>query len=114
MRRGKECSPGARLVRSSQRTTGCSCANGPGEYAWPSERNPRKSSLFVSTPAQGERQLLRSVRPPRALAEFLSAAMAGPRLIERLDSAIASATEPLQREYLRAERAGAIARLGLL
>ncbi len=36
------------------------------------------------------------------------------RLIERLDGAIAQATEPLQREYLKAERAGAMARLGLL
>lgn len=36
------------------------------------------------------------------------------RLIERLDRAIDSATEPLQREYLKAERAGALARLGLL
>lgn len=36
------------------------------------------------------------------------------RLIERLDGAITRATDPLQREYLKAERAGAIARLGLL
>ncbi len=40
--------------------------------------------------------------------------MVAPRLIERLDSAIGAAADPLQREYLRAERAGAIARLGLL
>jgi len=36
------------------------------------------------------------------------------RLIERLDRAIGAADDPLQREYLKAERAGAIARLGLL
>ncbi len=36
------------------------------------------------------------------------------RLIERLDGAIGAASEPLQREYLKAERAGAIARLGSL
>jgi tetratricopeptide (TPR) repeat protein len=36
------------------------------------------------------------------------------RLIERLDGAIGSAAEPLRREYLKAERAGALARLGLL
>lgn len=35
------------------------------------------------------------------------------RLIERLDGAIAAATQPLQREYLKAERACALARLGL-
>ncbi len=40
--------------------------------------------------------------------------MVTPRLIERLDSAIGAAADPLQREYLKAERAGAIARLGLL
>lgn len=36
------------------------------------------------------------------------------RLIERLDGAIARAAGPLEREYLKAERAGALARLGLL
>ena len=36
------------------------------------------------------------------------------RLIERLDLAIAAATDPLRREHLKAERAGALARLGLL
>ena len=36
------------------------------------------------------------------------------RLIERLDTAIGAADDPLQREYLKAERAGALARLGLL
>ncbi|HEX5687737.1 MAG TPA: hypothetical protein VFY73_27295 [Ideonella sp.] len=40
--------------------------------------------------------------------------MVASRLIERLDGAIGAASEPLQREYLKAERAGAIARLGLL
>lgn len=40
--------------------------------------------------------------------------MVASRLIERLDAEIASATGPLQREYLKAERAGALARLGLL
>jgi len=40
--------------------------------------------------------------------------MVATRLIERLDAAIGAAAEPLQREYLKAERAGAIARLGLL
>ena len=40
--------------------------------------------------------------------------MVSSRLIERLDGAITAATEPLQREYLKAERAGALARLGLL
>ncbi|WP_374567637.1 hypothetical protein [Ideonella sp.] len=40
--------------------------------------------------------------------------MVASRLIERLDGAITVASEPLQREYLKAERAGAIARLGLL
>lgn len=40
--------------------------------------------------------------------------MPGPRLIERLDAAIGAAADPLQRDYLRAERAAAIARLGLL
>jgi hypothetical protein len=36
------------------------------------------------------------------------------RLIERLDGAITASAEPLAREYLKAERAGALARLGLL
>ena len=36
------------------------------------------------------------------------------RLIERLDRAIGIAADPLQREHLKAERAGALARLGLL
>lgn len=36
------------------------------------------------------------------------------RLIERLDGAIDAAAEPLQRECLKAERAGAMARLGLI
>jgi tetratricopeptide (TPR) repeat protein len=36
------------------------------------------------------------------------------RLVERLDGAITGSTEPLRREYLKAERAGALARLGLL
>ncbi|HJV71818.1 hypothetical protein [Ideonella sp.] len=40
--------------------------------------------------------------------------MVASRLIERLDGAITASTEPLQREYLKAERAGAMARLGLL
>lgn len=40
--------------------------------------------------------------------------MVASRLIERLDGAITASTEPLQREYLKAERAGALARLGLL
>lgn len=40
--------------------------------------------------------------------------MVASRLIERLDGAIGAAADPLQREYLKAERAGAIARLGLL
>src|SRR5689334_10089803 len=40
--------------------------------------------------------------------------MVATRLIERLDAAIGAAAGPLQREYLKAERAGAIARLGLL
>jgi hypothetical protein len=40
--------------------------------------------------------------------------MVSSRLIERLDGAITTAAEPLQREYLKAERAGALARLGLL
>ncbi|HEV8689851.1 MAG TPA: hypothetical protein VGQ91_06120 [Ideonella sp.] len=40
--------------------------------------------------------------------------MVASRLIERLDGEIAAATGPLQREYLKAERAGALARLGLL
>lgn len=40
--------------------------------------------------------------------------MATSRLIERLDGAIAACADPLKREYLKAERAGALARLGLL
>lgn len=40
--------------------------------------------------------------------------MVASRLIERLDGAITGAAEPLQREYFKAERAGALARLGLL
>lgn len=40
--------------------------------------------------------------------------MVSSRLIERLDAAIAAEAAPLAREYLRAERAGAMARLGLL
>lgn len=36
------------------------------------------------------------------------------RLVERLDAAIATAEDPLQRECLKAERAGALARHGLL
>lgn len=40
--------------------------------------------------------------------------MIAPRLIERLDAEIARSTEPLQREYLKAERASALARIGLL
>jgi hypothetical protein len=40
--------------------------------------------------------------------------MVASRLIERLDRGLVDATDPLQREYLKAERAGALARLGLL
>lgn len=40
--------------------------------------------------------------------------MVASRLIERLDIAIERTDEPLKREYLKAERAGAIARLGLI